>query len=108
MAGWRGGVRNPADGAATAVLLASVLALHLGMLWLGWEAGRLCGRTRKERIAIAFSGSQKTLPVGLLVAADPASFGPLFPFAVFPLLVYHIAQLFLDSAIAGRWGTVKE
>jgi sodium/bile acid cotransporter 7 len=108
---WRiggGATGTPPTALATAVLLASVLALHLGMLWLGWEAGRLCGRTRMERIAIAFSGSQKTLPVGLLVAADPASFGVLFPFAVFPLLLYHIAQLFLDSAIAGRWGTVKE
>jgi solute carrier family 10 (sodium/bile acid cotransporter), member 7 len=108
---WRtgdGGTGTPPTILATLVLLASVLTLHLGMLWVGREAGRLFGRTRKEQIAIAFSGSQKTLPVGLLVAADPASFGTLFPFAVFPLLVYHIAQLFLDSVIAGRWGMTKE
>jgi len=81
----------------------SCIAVHLLAMWFGWHAGRVFRFERADRIAVAFSGSQKTLPIGLLVATDPAMFGDgSYPFALFPMLLYHASQLFLDTAVADR------
>jgi predicted Na+-dependent transporter len=51
-------------------------------------------------IAAAIAGSQKTLPVGLLILADPALSARPMPFLGIPLLVYHAVQLLADGWLA--------
>ena len=88
------------------VVWGSCILVHLAGLWIGWKGGGLLGLSRGDRIAIAFAGSQKTLPIGLLVATHPAMFGDgSVPLAIFPMLMYHVSQLFLDTAFADRWRT---
>lgn len=82
------------------VVWISGMVIHLAAMGIGWRAGHLLGFDRGDNIAIAFAGSQKTLPIGLLIATDPSMAG--VPFAVFPMLMYHASQLFLDTAIADR------
>lgn len=87
-----------------AIVWVSCIVVHLSAMGIGWQAGGRFGFDRADRIAVAFSGSQKTLPIGLLVATDPSMFGDgSMPFALFPMLMYHASQLFLDTAIADRW-----
>ena len=75
---------------------ASCIAVHLTAMFIAWHGSRLLGITRDDRVAIAFAGSQKTLPIGLLVANH---FGG---FALFPMLMFHASQLFIDTWIAER------
>ncbi len=79
---------------AFVVVALSCISLHVAALTIGWHAGRALGFVREDRIGIAFAGSQKTLPVGLLVAT---MFGG---FTVFPMLFYHASQLFIDTWVA--------
>ena len=51
-------------------------------------------------IGIAFSCSQKTLPVSLLLFDE--YYKTAYPLAVVPLLCYHAGQLLLDTLIAQR------
>src|SRR5262249_56621417 len=48
-----------------AVVASVCLALHLAVLWVGYASGRLVRLSEAARVAVAFSGSQKTLPVAL-------------------------------------------
>lgn len=77
---------------------AACLGVHLGGLLLALAAGRLAGLSRGDRIAVAIAGSQKTLPVGLVVFA--AHYRADYPLAVLPLLLYHAGQLLADTVIA--------
>ncbi|MGH7201340.1 MAG: bile acid:sodium symporter family protein, partial [Planctomycetaceae bacterium] len=87
------------------------IGIHLAAMALAWGGARLAGFRREDAIAVAFAGSQKTLPIGVLLATDPAMFGDPnllgmgfgVPFAVFPMLMYHASQLFLDTAVADRF-----
>ena len=76
------------------------LATHLVALLVGlWSARRL-GFDRGAQIASALVGSQKTLPVSLVLL------GLYFPgcaLGVVPMLFYHMGQLILDTFIAERW-----
>ncbi len=89
-----------------------VHAVAMGVAYFG--AGRL-GFGRGEQIACAFAGSQKTLPIGLLIAVSPAMFGDPnllgegegVPLAVFPMLMYHASQMFLDTLVATRLRRAK-
>lgn len=78
--------------------------VHLAALVAGVVVSRFVRFSAEDRSAVAFSGSQKTLPIGLLISTDPAMFGLTHPFAMFPMLLYHSSQLFIDTAIATRWG----
>ena len=78
------------------ILVAAVHVLTAGLCWLG---GGWLGLSRGDRIAVMFSGAQKTLPLGLYVAAE---FFPLVKFAALPILFYHASQLVLDSLLAER------
>lgn len=85
---------------ALAVIL-HLLALASGMItgrWLGFERGR--------RIAIAFAASQKTLPVSLMLYEQ--YFKREFPYAVMPVLFYHVGQLLLDTLIARKLSKGRE
>ena len=86
-----------------AVLLASAalaLGLHLAALYAGLGSSRAWGFDRPRQIAVAFSGSQKTLPVSLFLFQE--YFQERYPLAVVPLLFFHVGQLLLDTLIAER------
>ena len=90
------------------IVAASAVGLHLAIWWLSLWISRTLGIVREDAAAVGFSASQKTLPVGILVATDPATFGTTHPFAIFPMLIYHIGQLFLDSLLASRYRAATE
>jgi sodium/bile acid cotransporter 7 len=101
---WRAGAqlttRSAGPGVAAVVLVwASCIALHVGAMTLAALGARIGRFSREETAAVMFAGSQKTLPIGVLLASNPA-FGA--PFAVFPMLMYHASQLFIDTAVADR------
>lgn len=86
---------------APAIFLWSVVlavVLHLFAVASGILSGRLLGFDRGRQIAIAFAASQKTLPVSLMLYDQ--YFKQQFPYAVLPLLFYHVGQLLLDTLIA--------
>ena len=85
------------------IFLSSIVlavGLHLFALASGLMTGRWLGFDRGRRIAIGFAASQKTLPVSLMLYDQ--YFKDDYPYAVAPLLFYHIGQLLLDTAIAKR------
>jgi sodium/bile acid cotransporter 7 len=83
-------------GGQVALMLVLVAAVHLVAWWLGYAAAGYFGMARAEQLAVAFSGSQKTLMVGLAVALE---YGGL---AVLPMLAYHVLQLIIDTLLADR------
>lgn len=82
-----------------AVVWICCVAIHAAGLFLGHAGGKLFGFSPKDRIASGFAASQKTLPIGAYLASNPAAFGEV-PFAVFPILMFHASQLFLDTLVA--------
>ncbi len=84
------------------------LAVHLAALSLGLYGGRMLGFDRGDCLAVAFAGSQKTLPVALYLyetyyVAD-------YPLAVLSLALYHVGQLVVDTLVAERlagWAAPK-
>ncbi|MEZ6050645.1 MAG: bile acid:sodium symporter [Planctomycetaceae bacterium] len=78
------------------VVWISCIVVHLLAMLIAWQGGKFLGFSREDRVAVAMSGSQKTLPIGLLVANH---FGG---FALFPMLMYHASQLFIDTWVAER------
>jgi sodium/bile acid cotransporter 7 len=86
-----------------AAMAALCLVVHAAGLGAGWWGGGLLRLPPEDRIATAIAGSQKTLPVSLLIAASPSVASGDAPFVIFPLLAYHAIQLVLDTAIADAW-----
>lgn len=80
-----------------AAMIASVVAVHSSMLAAGHLLGAAIGLSRADRIAVGFSGSQKTLMIGVNTALE--TFGGL---AMFPMVAYHVCQLLIDAVVAGR------
>ena len=80
-------------------LAALAALLHAGGLWLGWFAAARLRCSRAERIAVGFAGSQKTLFVGVFLAGE---YFPDLPLALLPVTAYHVVQLVIDTAVAGR------
>ncbi len=79
------------------------LGLHLGAMVIGGAGARLMRFTREDRIAVLFGSSQKTLPIGVFLATSTEfGFGEAYPLAVFPMLMFHATQLFVDTIIAGK------
>lgn len=77
-------------------LVLSMSGLHLAALALAWWGGKSVGLSQEDRLAAAFSGSQKTLPIGVYLASRMAAQGAS-GLVIFPVLIYHVAQLFIDS-----------
>lgn len=95
-----------AAGGFAAVLLVwgSSIVLHLSAMALAIAGSRRFAFARADIVATAFAASQKTLPIGVLIATDPTMFGDRgMPFAVFPMLMYHASQLFIDTFVADRF-----
>ena len=81
-----------------AIMLLSVMVVHLLLLCCGYWCGRLLGLTRADRIAVAFSGSQKTFPIGLSIALSYFT-----GLAMLPLIAFHVGQLLLDTLVADHF-----
>ena len=81
------------------LMIACVLTVHLVMLLIGHLAAMGLKMGRAERIAVGFSGSQKTLLVGLAVSVEDYA---NFPLACLPMVAYHVGQLLVDTIIADR------
>jgi sodium/bile acid cotransporter 7 len=80
-----------------ALMIATVAAVHLALLYCGFHAAKFAGMSRADAIAVGIAGSQKTIMVGLYVAL---AFGPL---AILPMVAYHAVQLLVDTLVADRW-----
>jgi sodium/bile acid cotransporter 7 len=78
-------------------------ALSMTVHLIAWAGGFWTGRAwdfdRPTRIAVAFAGSQKTLPVALVLFD---TYFRNYPLAVIPLVFYHAGQLIVDTIIADK------
>lgn len=96
------GNRLASTSAATTTLLSILTVIllttfaHLTTLVLGWYFAEATGVQRPQRIAVALSGSQKTLMIGLKLAMDCGV-------SILPMVIYHVGQLVLDALIADWW-----
>lgn len=91
---------------AVLVTWVSCVGIHLLAMLIGVRGSAMFGHARGDRIAVAFAGSQKTLPIGLFLATDEKVFGNPelgIPFALLPMILYHASQLFIDTAVADRY-----
>jgi sodium/bile acid cotransporter 7 len=77
-------------------MIVGVSAVHLLLLTAGFALSHLFRFTQSDSIAIAFSGSQKTLMVGAYLAL---AVGPL---AILPMVTYHAVQLLIDTLLAEK------
>lgn len=75
-------------------MFAAVVAVHVAMLAAGHAMAWRLGMSRPDRIAVGFAGSQKTLMVGVDIAA-----GYFSPLAMLPMVTYHVAQLLIDTVV---------
>ena len=86
-----------------AVVWACCLGLHLGAMALGGAGARLMRFSREDRIAVIFVSIQKPLTIAVFLATSTEfGFGESYPLAVFPMLMFHATQLFVDTVIAGK------
>jgi sodium/bile acid cotransporter 7 len=76
------------------LMILAVSAVHVTLLAAGFGLSKLLRFPREDAIAVAFSGSQKTMMVGAYLAM---AVGPL---AILPMVAYHAAQLVTDTLIA--------
>ncbi|MBD3672259.1 MAG: bile acid:sodium symporter [Planctomycetaceae bacterium] len=87
---------------------ACCLFLHLTGAAVGWWGSRLFDFPLSDRKAILFAASQKTLPIGVLLATEPTMFGNAgVPFAIFPMIMYHTTQLVVDTLIAHKLSSIQ-
>lgn len=78
-------------------VLTFCVGLHAAAMLLCSLLARIMQVSAEDRVAMIFAGSQKTLPVGLLVAQASG-----IPLAIVPMLMFHASQLFIDTWVAGR------
>ncbi|WP_298859583.1 bile acid:sodium symporter [uncultured Gimesia sp.] len=89
--------------AAIAVVWISCIVVHITGFYSNMFLGKTFGFHPRDQIASAISGSQKTLPIAIFVATDASMFGNAgLPSAVFPLLMFHTSQFFIDTILADR------
>jgi len=77
------------------------ISLHAIAIVISWYSASLLGIDHGRRIAVAFSASQKTLQIALVLYEE--YFKSRYPFAVLPLLFYHVGQLVIDMFLASYW-----
>ncbi len=72
-----------------------LLAVHTSVFWIGILSAKQLGISRQEQIAVGFSGSQKTLMIGLSTAIN-------LGMSIVPIVMYHSLQLIVDAYFAER------
>ena len=83
------------QGLQLALMVALVLSIHTGVFFVGYLLTQRLGLPRADAIAVGFSGSQKTLMVGLEIAIASQ-------LSILPMITFHAGQLFIDTLIADR------
>ncbi len=86
---------GPTDFAALALLLS---AFYLAAFFGAWTLAKSFKMDPQDAIGVAFSGSQKTLMVGLQVALMAG--GGLI---IIPMVMYHVLQLVIGAILASRF-----
>lgn len=87
----------------TAGACAALLAIAMPLVW--WIARR-SGFDRRDRIAILFCGTKKSLATGVPIAKVLFAGGPLGAI-VLPVMLYHQLQLMVCAVVAARLGKTK-
>ena len=89
-----GGIQGTSakDLLVAATVLASV---HCVVFWLGMKIAGAMKMARPDQIAVGFSGSQKTLVIGLSTAIS-------LGFSMIPILMYHVMQLVIDTVLVDQ------
>lgn len=95
------GIWDKLGPAAWAALVGGVCALIAFAFGGAWLLGGILGLARGDRVAMLFSGGQKSIAMGAPLAAV------LFPpdmagIVLLPVLVYHLLQLVLSAPLASR------
>jgi sodium/bile acid cotransporter 7 len=84
-----------------AVLTGAVLLLLLFAFGGAWLVGGVARLERGDRIALLYSGAQKSIAMGAPLAS--VLFGPTTAgLVLLPVLVYHLLQLVLSAPLATR------
>jgi sodium/bile acid cotransporter 7 len=96
---------SPVAITALGAVTAACLGIHLTGLVFGFWTSRALRFDRSNQIAVAFSCSQKSLPVALFLYQ---SYFQSYSLAVIPLAIYHVGQLVVDTFIAERWAAHQE
>lgn len=78
---------------ATAMLASTIHTLAVA---IGYYSAAALGIKRPQQLAIAISGSQKTLMVGLQLALSTGV-------SVMPMVMYHVSQLMIDTLLVRWW-----
>lgn len=106
---FRGGLKFENDGMADnlrhaefALVWICTIGLHLAGMVIVWLITRVLKVEESDRRACVFAGSQKTLPIGILVSQATG-----MPFSLLPMLMYHASQLFIDTWVADRLNSRK-
>ena len=73
----------------------AVIVIHVTTFWLAIRLAAMFRLPRGEQIAVGFSGSQKTLMIGL---STSISLG----FSIIPMIAYHSFQLIIGAVFADR------
>ncbi|MGP3636143.1 bile acid:sodium symporter family protein [Streptomyces sp. 24-1644] len=94
------GIWHQVTPARLGALLAAEAVLLALMLTLTWYGAKRLGFDRRDRIAIQFAGSKKSLAAGLPMAS--VLFGAHASLAVLPLMLFHQMQLMVCAVIAKR------
>ncbi len=76
--------------------LVTAAALHVALLVWNHRSATWLGLTERNRTAVVFCGSQKTLPNGIYLWDK---FFPTNPHGALALVCYHVFQLVLDSLL---------
>ncbi|WP_026196404.1 bile acid:sodium symporter family protein [Corynebacterium lubricantis] len=106
-AGMVGGVWQQVTVWEILFLIVFSVVLVAFMLWLTRFVAERLGFNRKDRIAIEFCGTKKSLATGLPMASvifGGASLGLL----ILPLMIFHQVQLMMCSWLAARYGREAE
>jgi sodium/bile acid cotransporter 7 len=73
------------------------VVIHLIALATGFWTSRILGFSRGNQIAVGIGGSQKTLPIALILFD---AYFAAYPLAVVPIVAYHFGQLIVDTFVA--------
>ncbi len=95
-----GGTAIAASSAASVVLLAAALLATK-------TACRLLHFSEKDRIAVVFCGSKKTLASGVPMASLMFGADPNLGLILLPIMIYHPLQLIVCGVMAGRWAQAR-
>lgn len=87
------------------ILIAAAAFIHFSLMIAAWLAGKSISSGPAELKALAFVTSQKTLPVAISVRAILCDNPGV---AIIPCLIFHLTQLFADSALASHLAIVGE